>query len=114
MNIENGSIEMMRAARNQVIHSGISALVVMKISDTIAAKVKSLPGETLPIAIPASMSTAACYLIHRCGIPEIFQASSEPALSTIPTAILVTIMMTGYHIVHHGKRIRERFEKIMK
>lgn len=114
MNVHHGLDEVTNAAINQMIHSGISAATLMKIHELLTKRVKTLTGELVPIIIPATLTTAVCYAIHKLGIPLLRAPSTEPALSTLPTAVVITLIMPIYHLAHHGKRISERVSSLFK
>lgn len=103
INFHNGWDEAINAGSNQFIFSSISAVTLMRIHDECARnvkKIKSLIGEIIPIIIPISISIGACYAIHKFGIPTVRAASSEPELSTAPTAIFVSLVIPFYHYAH--------------
>lgn len=105
MNIEHGMQAVGRAAINQMIHSGISASVIMKIHACVANHCPSRFSHFLPTAIPAALSAGACYAIHRFGIPYIRPPSAEPALSTIPTVIMLSVVIPTYHLAYYKHKM---------
>lgn len=114
MNIQHGWEEVGNAAINQTIHSGISAATLIKVHEILTKRVKTLAGELIPIVIPAALTTSVCYAIHKLGIPYLREPSAEPALSTVPTAVVITLIMPVYHIAHHSKRMSDKLTKLFK
>jgi len=114
MNVRHGLDEVTNAAINQIIHSGISAATLMKIHELLAKRVKTLAAEVVPVVIPAALTTAICYTIHKFGIPYLREPSAEPALSTLPTAVVIALIMPVYHVAHHSKRISDKIHHLFK
>ncbi|HLC75668.1 MAG TPA: hypothetical protein VJB82_00915 [Candidatus Peribacterales bacterium] len=114
MNADHGWNEVQHAAVNQMIHSGISAASLIKIHEVLARKVRTLTQECIPIVVPAVLTTSVCYLIHKLGIPYLREPSSEPALSTLPTAVVIAIIMPIYHIAHRSRSMSEKMRTLFK
>lgn len=103
MNIEHGVEASARAGINQMIHTGISTLCIFKIHDCVArrcASASTFSQKVLPALIPAALSAGGCYLIHKFGIPNIRPPSAEPELSTLPTAVMLAIVIPAYHAAY--------------
>ena len=104
-NSEHGMDAVMHAAINQAIHTGISAAVIMKIHACITKRCSSRMSQILPALIPAAISTAACYAIHKFGIPSLRDPSAEPALASVPTAAALSVVMPTYHLAYYRHKL---------
>ncbi len=104
-NHKHGLEAMIMAALNQAGYSTISTIVLLKIYDFLAERVKTIPGELIPIIVPILVT-----ILANLGIHEI-RGTAEPILSTLPTAVLATI---GFPIWHIRRRIGEISDCIKK
>ena len=105
-NVDHGVSAMGNAAINQMIHSGISASVIMQGHKSIAKRCKTKISQIVPIIIPAAISTAVCYAIHKLGIPYLREPSAEPEYATIPTAIALSIVIPIYHFAYYRSKLK--------
>ena len=102
-NAEHGTIAILTAGLKQCAYSGASASVLFPLYNSLAKRVKTLPGELIPIIVPTLLTIAANYGVHS------LKGTAEPALSTLPTAIVATI---GFPIWHLRTRISELLKGI--
>jgi hypothetical protein len=98
-NIEHGEMAVLTAGLKQCAYSAASALVLFAIYDSLSRRVKTLPGELIPIIVPTLLTIAANYGVH-----NYLKGTEEPLLSTLPTAITATL---GFPIWHIRARILE-------
>lgn len=102
-NAEHGLEAILTAGLKQCAYSGTSAVVLLSIYNKLAERVKTLPGELVPIVAPTLLTIAANYGVHS------LRGTAEPLLSTLPTAITVII---GFPIWHIRTRILELWKDI--
>lgn len=105
-NTDKGIDAMQNAAVNQMIHTAISATVIMQVHAVIAKHCKTKISQILPAMIPAAISIVACYAIHKLGIPNWRESSANPELSTVPTVIALSVVMPTYHFAYFRDRAR--------
>jgi len=102
-NVEHGSMAFVTAGLKQCAYSGVSAAVLLTFYSFLAKRVKTLPGELIPIVVPTLLTIAANYGVHS------LRGTAEPMLSTLPTAITATL---GFPIWHIRTRILELLRDI--
>jgi len=102
-NIEHGPIAVLTAGLKQSAYSTVSAAVLLTFYNSLAKRVKTLPGELVPIIVPTLLTIAANYGVHS------LRGTAEPLLSTLPTAITATL---GFPIWHIRTRILELWKYI--
>ena len=102
-NVEHGLTAVLSAGFKQCIYSGISAAVLFKLYESLAKRVKTLPGELVPIVVPTLLTIIVNYGVHN------LKGTAEPELSTLPTAIMATL---GFPIWHIRTRITELWKDI--
>lgn len=113
----HGHEEAMNAAWNQAIHSTISAAWLMWLYSQIVKKYSWPWKDVASWGVPALLTIVICYLIHKCGIsveflesqwvdfdklgidPVLREPSKEAALSTVPTAVVISVVMPVYHFI---------------
>jgi hypothetical protein len=98
-NLGNDTDVITAAARNQFLHSFISAYTLILLYDILAKWRKDKPGQdVVPIVVPAALTTIACYLMHRYGFPPLeLSPSIDPGLNTAPTLGVISAVMPLYH-----------------
>lgn len=112
-NMGHGEASFIRAAINQMIHTGISSILILpihagvsKLSRTRAAQI------VLPALVPAALSAAGCYAIHTFGLPyELRPPSKEPFLASLPTIGMVSTVIPLYHFAYYRHRLAGLFSK---
>ncbi|MFA4818213.1 MAG: hypothetical protein WC608_05875 [Parcubacteria group bacterium] len=102
-NIEHGPGAVLTAGLKQTAYSAVSAAFLLSIYNYLEKRVKSLPGELVPIIVPTLITIAANLTVHS------LKGTAEPILSTLPTALLATI---GFPIWHVRTRILQLWKDI--
>ncbi|MBP9718831.1 hypothetical protein KBD59_06095 [Candidatus Gracilibacteria bacterium] len=102
-NIEHGPTAVFTAGLKQSAYSAASAAVFLTLCNSLAKRVRTLPGELIPIVVPTLLTIAANYGVHN------LRGTVEPALSTLPTAVVATL---GFPIWHIRRRILELWKDI--
>ena len=105
-NTDKGIDAMQNAAVNQMIHTSISATIILQVHSIIAERCKTKLSHILPAMIPAAISISACYAIHRLGIPNLRNPSANPEWSTFPTVVMLSIVMPTYHFAFCRDRMK--------
>lgn len=106
-NYEHGIQAMITAGVKQAGYSAVSAIILLRIYDYLAKRIKKLPGiyEFVPAVLPAIITILANYEIHN------LKGTAEPMLSTLPTAVMAGI---GFPIWHVRARLLECWDELEK
>lgn len=106
MNINHGLMAIISAGLKQCAYSGASAMVLFALYNNLAKRARTLPSELIPIVVPILLTIAANYGVHS------LRGTAEPALSTLPTAIVVTLGFPAWHIRTRILELQRMIEEI--
>ncbi len=97
-NVEHGFLAVIKAGLKQAGYSTISAIFLLKLYNFLAERVKTIPGELIPIMVPILVTITANLTVHT------LKGTEEPLLSTLPTMVTAPV---GFTVLHIYKRVKQ-------